>query len=225
MPFVFDAYGTLFDIESATKTISEESGLDYFKDTWESFSADWREKQLRYTWLYSMMGCYEDFWTLTVKALDSTLCEFNLKDKTELKERLLSLYAVLPLYGEVPDTLESLVGKSEKLAVLSNANSDMLEKALTSANISHYFDDLISVDILKCYKPAPIVYGLVSTKYNCLASDIKFFSSNNWDIAGAKNFGCETVWINRKVGTWDNLPGEPDYIVGSLAEGVQLFST
>ena len=126
MPFIFDAYGTLLDIESAAKDASTQSDSNRLQLVWSEFAVVWREKQLRYTWLYSMMDRYENFWDLTIKALDSTLVDFNLNEVAGLRDKLLSLYQDLAAFDEVPRELDTLRGKNEKLAVLSNANLEKI---------------------------------------------------------------------------------------------------
>ena len=219
--YVFDAYGTLLDVDAAARKAAAEPGMEALKDHWLSTAKGWRERQLRYSWLCSMMGYYDDFWELTSRALDATLEEHGLASEEKVRDRLLSLYAELSAYEEVPGLLADLKAAGHKLAVLSNASPTMLKTATKAAGIDQYFDALLSVDTLKCYKPTPAVYGLVTEHFGCKPSDVSFFSSNNWDISGARAFGFKTIWVNRDGALWDKLPGFPDKIVTTIAEGTK----
>ena len=217
--YVFDAYGTLLDVDAAAREAAAEPGMEALKDHWLSIAKSWRERQLRYSWLCSMMGRYDDFWELTSRALDATLDEHGLASEKKVRDRLLSLYGELSAYEEVPGLLADLKAAGHKLAVLSNASPNMLETASKAAGIYQYFDALLSVDTLKCYKPTPAVYGLVTEHFGCSPNEVSFFSSNNWDISGAGAFGFKTIWVNRSGAAWDRLPGFPDQIVNSITEG------
>ena len=216
--FVFDAYGTLLDVDSAAREAAAEPGMEALKENWLPIAKGWRERQLRYSWLCSMMGKYDDFWELTIRALDTTLEEHALASNDKVRARLLSLYSELSAYQEVPEVLANLKAAGHRLAVLSNASPSMLVKALDAAGISEWFDELLSVDVLKCYKPTPAVYQLIPDRFDCKPSDVTFFSSNNWDVSGAGAFGFKTIWVNRTGVAWDNLPGKPDIIVNSISE-------
>ena len=115
--------------------------------------------------------------------------------------------------------LSNLKASGHKLAVLSNASPNMLKTAMNAAGIAEFFDELLSVDVLKCYKPTPLVYQLVTTRFNCEPDDVTFFSSNNWDVSGAGAYGFKTIWVNRTGAAWDKLPNQPDNIVSTLVEG------
>ena len=219
--YVFDAYGTLLDVDAAAREAAAEPGMEALKDNWLSIAKGWRERQLRYSWLCSMMGRYDDFWELTSRALDATLEEHGLASEEKVRDRLLSLYGELSAYEEVPGLLADLKASGHKLAVLSNASPNMLETATKAAGIYQYFDALLSVDTLKCYKPTPAVYGLVTDHFSCNPSEVSFFSSNNWDISGAGAFGFKTIWVNRSGAAWDRLPSFPDKIVNSIAQGAK----
>ena len=216
--FVFDAYGTLLDVDAAAREAASEPGMEALKENWLPIAKGWRERQLRYSWLCSMMGQYDDFWELTTRALDATLKEYALASDDKVRARLLSLYSELSAYEEVPEVLANLKATGHKLAVLSNASPSMLVKALEAAGISDWFDELLSVDVLKCYKPTPAVYQLVTERFECKPSEVTFFSSNNWDVSGASAFGFRTIWVNRAGAAWDKLPGKPDRIVKSISE-------
>ena len=217
--YVFDAYGTLLDVDAAAREAAAEPGMEALKDNWLSIAKGWRERQLRYSWLCSMMGRYDDFWELTSRALDATLEEHGLASEEKVRARLLSLYGELSPYEEVPGLLADLKASGHKLAVLSNASPNMLETATKAAGIYQYFDALLSVDTLKCYKPTPAVYGLVTERFGCNPSEVSFFSSNNWDISGAGAFGFKTIWVNRSGAAWDRLLGFPDKIVNTITKG------
>ena len=216
--FVFDAYGTLLDVDAAAREAAAEPGMEALKENWLPIAKGWRERQLRYSWLCSMMGKYDDFWELTIRALDTTLEEHALASNDKVRARLLSLYSELSAYQEVPEVLANLKAAGHRLAVLSNASPSMLVKALDAAGISEWFDELLSVDVLKCYKPTLAVYQLIPERFDCKPSDVTFFSSNNWDVSGAGAFGFKTIWVNRTGVAWDNLPGKPDIIVNSISE-------
>ena len=181
--FVFDAYGTLLDVDAAAREAAGEPGMEALRDNWLAIAKGWRERQLRYSWLCSMMQKYDDFWELTIRALDATLEEHSLSANKKIRNRLLSLYSELSPYAEVPSVLSDLRARGYKLAVLSNASPKMLQTAMDAAGIAGFFDELLSVDVLKCYKPTPSVYQLVTTRFNCEPSEVTFFSSNNWDIS------------------------------------------
>ena len=165
-----------------------------------------------------MMGQYDDFWELTTRALDATLEEHALASDDKIRARLLSLYSALSAYEEVPKVLANLKAAGHELAVLSNASPNMLEKAIEAAGIAEWFNELLSVDVLRCYKPTPMVYQLVTERFDCKPSDVTFFSSNNWDVSGAGAFGFRTIWVNRAGAAWDKLPNSPDKIVRTIAE-------
>ena len=223
--FVFDVYGTLLDIDAAARQAATEPGMESLQKNWLKISKGWRDRQLRYSWLGSMMGKYDDFWKLTIRALDATLEEHALSSDQKIRARLLSLYSELTAYEEVPGALAKLEASGHRIAVLSNGSPEMLKTAIEAAGIAEYFDELLSVDVLKCYKPTPAVYRLVIERFNCSPSDVTFFSSNNWDVSGAGAFGFKTIWVNRSGVSWDNLPGKPDHIVQSISEASNLIGS
>ena len=220
--FVFDVYGTLLDIDAAARQAATEPGMDSLQKNWLKISKGWRDRQLRYSWLCSMMGKYDDFWKLTIRALDATLEEHALSSDQKIRARLLSLYSELTAYEEVPEALAKLEASGHRLAVLSNGAPEMLKTAIEAAGIADYFDELLSVDVLKCYKPTPAVYRLVTERFKCSPSDVTYFSSNNWDVSGAGAFGFKTIWVNRAGVSWDKLIGKPDHIVESISEASNL---
>ena len=222
MLLVFDAYGTLFDVDAAARQAATEPGMEALQKNWQSLAKGWRERQLRYSWLGSMMGKYDDFWKLTIRALDATLEEHALSSDQKIRARLLSLYSELTAYEEVPGALAKLEASGHRIAVLSNGSPEMLKTAIEAAGIAEYFDELLSVDVLKCYKPTPAVYRLVTERFKCSPSDVTYFSSNNWDVSGAGAFGFKTIWVNRAGVSWDKLLGKPDHIVESISEASNL---
>jgi len=223
MIYVFDAYGTLFDVNGAARKAANEPEMVAIFGCWQSIASGWRERQLRYSWLYSMMGRYEDFWVLTQRALDDTLRDHNLSGNQSIRARLLELYGELPPYDEARQVLKRLREFDHPTAVFSNASPNMLEKALMASDLKQWLNEIISVDSLKKYKPSPEVYELVIRQFKCTPTDITFFSSNNWDISGANSFGFKTVWVNRQGVPWDALPGAPDLTAKSLLDALQVI--
>ena len=217
MPYVFDVYGTLLDVDAAAREAAE--GHPALAKSWPQLSMMWRQRQLSYSWLRSLMQRYVPFWQITTEALDVTLDEMGLKDD-DLRQSLLNLYLELSAYDEVPDILARLKSQGQPLAVLSNGDPDMIDAALKSAGIDHLLDAILSVDTLQCYKPDPRVYALVTDHFGCSAADVTFFSSNNWDVAGAGSFGFNTVWVNRGGKVWDDLPKPPGQVALSITDAV-----
>lgn len=209
--YVFDAYGTLFDVHAAVRRHAERAGPEH-----QRFSEMWRAKQLEYSWVRTLMGSYRDFWRLTEEALDYTLARFPSVERA-LRADLLSAYWTLDCYPEVPAVLKELKSRGAKLAILSNGSPAMLEAAVKNAALDVILDDVFSVDAVRAYKTAPQVYDMVTTAYRLYPDAVSFQSSNRWDVAGAQTFGFRTVWINRL-----DLPDEygdhpPDLILPNLA--------
>ncbi|MCU0869869.1 MAG: haloacid dehalogenase type II [Burkholderiales bacterium] len=188
---VFDAYGTLFDVHSAVAKHAARLGPDA-----AALSQTWRTKQLEYSWVHSLMHRYEDFWTLTTRALDFAFARHGVHDDA-LRADLLAAYETLDAYAEVPAVLAQLRGAGLQTAILSNGAPAMLASAVRSAGLDGAFDALLSVDSLRRYKPDPRVYALATDRFGLLASEIAFMSSNAWDVAGARAFGFDVHWINR----------------------------
>ncbi|PJI10466.1 MULTISPECIES: haloacid dehalogenase type II [Clostridium] len=209
---VFDAYGTLFDINSVTKINCEK-----LEDIAKPFSDLWRSKQLEYSWLRSLMSRYEDFWYITKESLDYAMDYFNIKDE-DLKLELLNTYENINCYEEVSEVLSELKTRKISTAILSNASPDMLSKAVKNSKIDEYIDNSFSADSLKIYKPYTSVYNLVIEKYNLKKNEVLFISCNTWDVVGAKSFGFNVSWINRFNGKKEVLPFEPDIEFKSLIE-------
>ncbi|WP_058953643.1 haloacid dehalogenase type II [Clostridium tyrobutyricum] len=209
---VFDAYGTLFDINSVTKMNCEKLG-----DIAEPFSKLWRSKQLEYSWLRSLMNRYEDFWYITKESLEYAMDFFDIKDEF-LKSKLLNTYENINCYEEIPEVLSELKERKISTAILSNASPNMLNKAVKNSKIDQYIDNSLSADSLKIYKPYSSVYNLVVEKCNLVKNEILFISCNTWDVVGAKSFGFNVAWINRFNGKKEVLPFEPDIEFKSLIE-------
>lgn len=189
--YVFDAYGTLFDVHAAVRRHAAGIGPDG-----QQMSEMWRAKQLEYSWTRSLMGQYQDFWALTEQALDYAMQRFPSVDRS-LRPHLLEAYFKLDCYPEVPGVLKALKARGAKLAILSNGSPAMLESAVRNAALETILDDVFSVDSLRTFKTAPQTYDLVTTAYRLYPDAISFQSSNRWDVAGATRFGFRTVWINR----------------------------
>lgn len=189
--YVFDAYGTLFDVHSAVRRHAHKAGPDG-----QAFSELWRAKQLEYSWVLSLMGTYSDFWTLTEEALDFAFAQYPSVPRA-LRSDLLDAYWKLDCYVEVPGALKNLKERGARLAILSNGSPAMLNAAVKSAALDTLLDDVISVDSLRKYKTAPSAYELITLEWRLYASAISFQSSNRWDVAGAVSFGMRGVWINR----------------------------
>ena len=208
---VFDAYGTLFDVNSAANKCKEKIGED-----WEKFANFWRTTQLEYTWLRSLMGRHRDFWKITEDSLEKSMQVFGV-DKN-MKNELLNLYKVLSPYPEVKNVLETLKDQNFKLAILSNGTPSLLNELVTSNNLNNLFDDLFSVEEVKVFKPASKVYEIPTKKYNIKASQITFLSANTWDVSGAGNFGYNSVWVNRNKSKFDLLDYQPKNEVSNLTQ-------
>jgi 2-haloacid dehalogenase len=209
---VFDAYGTLFDVNSAAETCKAALG-----DRWLPFADAWRQKQLAYTWLRGLMGHYADFWQVTGDALDFTLESFAVRDPG-LRRRLMDLYLELKAYPEVPATLAALRRAGFKVAILSNGAPDMLARAAKNAAIDRDLDAIYSVHDIGVFKPDPRVYRLATDGLGLKPEQIAFQSSNAWDAHAAKAFGMRSVWCNRTGQVGERLPGTPDAVVRTLAE-------
>jgi 2-haloacid dehalogenase len=209
---VFDAYGTLFDVNSAAR-----SAQDVLGENWQPLAELWRLKQLQYTWLRGLAGRHADFWQVTGDALDFALSTLKLEDPA-LRARLMNLYLILSAYQEVPDTLKRLKAAGMKLAILSNGTPAMLAAAVANAGITEVFDAILSVEEVKVYKPHPLVYGLACERLDVAAPRICFLSSNGWDAYSAKAFGFPTLWCNRFGQAPERIPEKPDAQIITLAE-------
>ena len=209
---VFDAYGTLFDVNAACRELSKEVG-----DRWNDLSTLWRLRQVEYTWLRNSMNEYIDFWKITSDALDYAMETLNINN-IKLRDSLLILYLKLEAYPEVKFILKKIKKRGLKTAILSNGNKKMLENAVNNAKIQNLLDKVLSVDDCKVYKPASEAYDLVNKKMGIKKENVLFFSSNAWDMHAASNYGFKTIWVNRFEGKLEKLPGKPDKIINSLEE-------
>jgi len=209
--YVFDAYGTLFDVMSPVRRHAEALGQRADK-----LAELWRLKQLEYTWVRSMSGTYQNFEVLTGAALDFSFASLGLKDD-ELRSKLIDAYKSPDCYEEVPAALAALKSSGVKTAILSNGTSAMLESAVTAAEIGQYFDAILSVDRVESYKTTPDAYRLVTRYFDCAPSEVSFQSSNRWDIAGAAAFGFHTVWVNRRRAPAEYEGLGPDREIGDLS--------
>ncbi|MCW8834798.1 MAG: haloacid dehalogenase type II [Rhodospirillales bacterium] len=198
---VFDAYGTLFDVNAAAERCRDSIGENAGK-----LAEIWRLKQLQYTWLRSLMDEYEDFWAITGQSLDFALNSLGMSDP-KLRARLMELYLELDTYPEVSNMLKTLKDSGMKTAILSNGSPSMLLSAVKNAGIYQLLDQTISVDTIGVYKPHPGVYQLAVDGLDVAAENICFLSSNGWDAHGAAHFGFQVVWINRFGQKRENLPG------------------
>jgi len=208
---VFDAYGTLFDVNSAAEKCKHKIG-----DKWEAFANFWRTTQLEYTWLRSLMKRHKDFWQITEDSLDKSMKVFNI-DKS-MKNELLNLYKVLSPYPEVKEVLENLKNKNLKLAILSNGTPGLLNELVRTNDLSSLFDDLFSIEEVKIYKPDSKVYDLPVKKYKIKSNEITFLSANTWDVSGGGNYGYNSVWVNRNKSQFDNLDYQPKKEIGNLSQ-------
>lgn len=209
---VFDAYGTLFDVNTAARVAQDALG-----EKWQPLAELWRAKQLQYTWLRSLTRCHTDFWQLTADALDFAMATFHLVDPA-LRARLMDLYLSLSAYPEVASTLRRLKAAGIKLAILSNGTPAMLASAAAGAGIANLLDAVLSVEEVQIYKPHASVYALACARFNASADRISFVSSNGWDAYSAKAFGFRVVWCNRTGQPPERLPETPDAQITTLAE-------
>ena len=208
---VFDAYGTLFDVNSAAEKCKGKIG-----DKWETFANFWRTTQLEYTWLRSLMRRHKNFWQITEDSLDKSMKVFNIDEN--LKKELLNLYKILSPYSEVKEVLKVLKEKNYKLAILSNGTPTLLKDLVTSNKLDNLFDDLFSIEEVKVYKPDPEVYKMPLKKYKISAGEITFLSANTWDVSGGGNFGYNSIWVNRYETKFDNLDYKPKNEISNLSQ-------
>lgn len=210
---VFDAYGTLFDVHAAVGAVKDEIGPEA-----ERLSQIWRQKQLEYTWLRSLMHSHADFWRLTADGLDYAMEATGLIDRADLRAKLLDLYLTLDCYPEVPAALDRLKASGLSTAILSNGAPPMLESAVKNAALAERLDAVLSVEEIGVFKPDPRVYQLACDRLGVAAGAVCFLSSNAWDVAGAAHFGFQVVWINRFGQPRERLPGAPKAVIESLDE-------
>src|SRR6185295_18441325 len=208
--YVFDAYGTLFDVHSVV-----EAGRAVTADPM-ALSLAWRQKQLEYTWLRSLMRRYEDFWTVTEDALRWAIARLALSATEADVRRLMDAYLALACFPEVPAALASLADRPR--AILSNGAPRMLAAAVASSGLTKHLEHVLSVDAVKTYKPSPEVYALAPKALGIAAGELLFVSSNAWDVAGAKSFGYQVAWCNRAGAPAENLGMAPDCEIRSLTD-------
>ncbi len=208
---IFDAYGTLFDVNSAAEKSKNKIG-----DKWEAFANYWRTTQLEYTWLRSLMHRHKDFWQITEDSLDKSMKVFNINK--DMKTELLNLYKKLSPFSEVKETLENLKKKEMKLSILSNGTPELLNELVVSNKLDTIFDDIFSIEEVRIYKPDSKVYDLPVNKYKIKPNEIIFLSANTWDVSGGGNYGYNSVWVNRNNTVFDNLDYKPFKEIKSLQQ-------
>ena len=213
---IFDAYGTLFDVNSAAEKCKEKIG-----DKWEKFANFWRTTQLEYTWLRSLMLRHKNFWQVTEDSLDKSMQAFNI-DKS-MRSDLLNLYKILSPFKEVPETLKILKKKKYKLAILSNGTPSLLNELVKSNNLDNLFDDIFSVEEVGVYKPDSKVYDMPIKKYNIEKNEVAFLSANTWDVSGGGNYGYQSIWVNRNNSIFDNLDFKPENQITDLNKLINLL--
>jgi 2-haloacid dehalogenase len=210
---IFDAYGTLFDVHAPV--LQAAGGLG---DKAASFTLHWREKQLQYTWLRSLMGVHADFWQITSDALDHTMATFGIDDRP-LHQRLMALYLTLDAFADALPCLSQLRGRGMRMAILSNGSPAMLDGAVRAAGLASVFEKVISVEEVGIYKPSRRVYRHAQQKLALAApQDVCFVSANSWDAQAAASFGFQAVRINRSATPPDHIPGRPAIELRTLAE-------
>jgi len=209
---VFDAYGTLFDVSRLTEPARERLG-----EKTEALARLWREKQLQYTWLRSLMNAHTDFWHVTGEALDYALAALKL-ESPQLRALLMQLYLAPPAFDDVTAMLTRLKNGGLKTAILSNGSTTMLAGAINGHNLRGLLDAVLSVDDVKVYKPHPSVYQLAVDKLALPAERIAFVSSNGWDAHAARHCGFRVAWVNRSGQPAETIPDAPNTEIRSLAE-------
>jgi len=208
---IFDAYGTLFDVNSAAEKCKDKIG-----DKWEGFANYWRTTQLEYTWLRSLMNRYEDFWQVTEDSLDKSMKAFKIDPS--MRNELLDLYKILSTFPEVKEVLQNLKKKDYKLAILSNGTPALLNELVASNNLDNIFDDIFSIEEAGVYKPDSKVYNLPIKKYQIKKDEVAFLSANTWDVSGGGNYGYSSIWVNRNNNIFDNLDYKPKNEVKNLKQ-------
>jgi len=209
--YVFDAYGTLFDVHAAIARHRAEAGPDA-----DRFSEIWRTKQLEYTWTTTLAGQYLDFWTLTERALDYTFARVPSVDRT-LRGMLLEAYLSLDAFPDARTALAQLKNRTLRLAILSNGSPRMLSAAVNASGLGELLDGVFSVDAVRKYKPRPEVYALVTEGFGIPPRDVAFVSSNRWDVMGAAVFGFQPIWVNRARMPDEYPDRPPQRVVHDLA--------
>ena len=215
---IFDAYGTLFDVNSAAEKCKSKIG-----NKWESFANYWRTTQLEYTWLRSLMSRHKDFWQITEDSLDKSIETFQIDPS--MKNELLDLYKILLPFSEVPEVLKLLKEKKYKLAILSNGTPSLLNQLVKNNNLDNIFDDIFSIEEVGIYKPDSKVYDMPIKKYNIQKKEVVFLSANTWDVSGGGNYGYSSIWVNRNNSVFDNLDYKPKLEIKNLTELLPKIET
>ena len=213
---IFDAYGTLFDVNSAAEKCKDKIG-----DKWEGFANHWRTTQLEYTWLRSLMKRHKDFWQVTEDSLDKSMKAYKID--SSMRNELLDLYKILSPFKEVPEVLKLLKKKNLKLAILSNGTPALLNQLVKSNSLENLFDDIFSIEEVGIYKPDSKVYDIPIKKYQIQKSEVAFLSSNTWDVSGGGNYGYNSIWVNRNQNIFDNLDYDPKHKIKNLLELAPLI--
>jgi 2-haloacid dehalogenase len=206
---IFDAYGTLFDVNSAAEKCKDKIG-----DKWEAFANYWRTTQLEYTWLRSLMKRHKDFWQITEDSLDKSMSVFKIDNS--MRDELLNLYKILSPFEEVPKVLKSLKEKNFKLAILSNGTPSLLNELVQSNNLNNLFDDIFSIEEVGIFKPDFKVYDMPIKKYKIEKNEVAFLSANTWDVSGGGNYGYNSIWVNRNNNIFDKLDYSPQNEIKNL---------
>ena len=206
---IFDAYGTLFDVNSAAEKCKDKIG-----DKWEAFANYWRTTQLEYTWLRNLMKRHKDFWQITEDSLDKSIRVFKIDNS--MRDELLDLYKILSPFEEVPKVLKSLKEKNFKLAILSNGTPSLLNELVRSNNLNNLFDDIFSIEEVGVFKPDSKVYDMPVKKYKIEKNEITFLSANTWDVSGGGNYGYNSIWVNRNNNIFDKLDYSPQNEIKNL---------
>ena len=206
---IFDAYGTLFDVNSAAEKCKEKIG-----SKWENFSNYWRTTQLEYTWLRSLMKKHKDFWKITEDSLNKSMKVFDID--IAMKNELLELYKVLSLYPEVKETLKLLKNKNYKLAILSNGTPSLLNELVSKNSLEGIFDNIFSIEEVGIFKPDSKVYDIPVKQYKIKKEEIAFLSANTWDVSGGGNYGFNAIWVNRNKSIFDSLDYSPKIQIANL---------
>ena len=212
---IFDAYGTLFDVNSAAEKCKDKIG-----DKWEDFANYWRTTQLEYTWLRSLMNRHKDFWQVTEDSLDKSMKAFKIN--LAMRNELLNLYKKLSTFPEVKEVLNDLKKKNYKISILSNGTPALLNELVSSNNLDNFFDDIFSIEEVGIYKPDSKVYNLPIKKYQIKKDEVAFLSANTWDVSGGGNFGYNSIWVNRNKNIFDNLDYKPKNEVENLTQLLEI---
>ena len=213
---IFDAYGTLFDVNSVAEKCKVKIG-----DKWEGFANYWRTTQLEYTWLRSLMSKHKNFWQITEDSLDKSMKIFQID--YSMRNELLNLYKILPTFSEVPEVLKKLKEKNYRLGILSNGTPDLLNQLVKTNNLDNIFDDIFSIEEVGIYKPDSKVYDIPIKKYKIQKDEVVFLSSNTWDVSGGGNYGYTSIWVNRNNNIFDNLDYKPKNEIKNLNQLLDII--